>query len=77
MMLENNFTYTDIYKSGDPVERIKNNALENRGMIQNLFLSCPEITILKQASGIRLNAKRSLPLWDHTIRATPCSVTAP
>jgi vitamin B12 transporter len=38
---ENNFRYTDIYKNGDPVETIKNNSLDNKGIIQNLFLRLP------------------------------------
>ncbi len=38
---ENNFRFTDNYKHGDPVERIKNNALATMGMIQNIFLRLP------------------------------------
>jgi vitamin B12 transporter len=53
---ENNFTYSDIYKHGDPVERIKNNALENRGMIQNLFLRLPGNNNIE--AGIWYQAKR-------------------
>ncbi len=38
---ENDFKYTDIYKPGNPVERIHNNAMDNRGIIQNLFVRLP------------------------------------
>ena len=38
---ENNFRYTDKFKSGNPVERIQNNSLDNMGVIQNLFLRLP------------------------------------
>ncbi|TVR73229.1 MAG: TonB-dependent receptor [Marinilabiliales bacterium] len=38
---ENDFRYTDIYKPGNPRETIANNALDNRGTIQNLFLRLP------------------------------------
>jgi vitamin B12 transporter len=38
---ENNFRYTDIYKNGNPVERAENNAVTDRGLVQNLFLRLP------------------------------------
>ncbi len=38
---ENNFRYTDSHKSGNPVETISNNALDSRGIIQNLFIRLP------------------------------------
>jgi vitamin B12 transporter len=38
---ENNFRFTDIYKNGEPVERISNNAVQNRGSLQNLFFRLP------------------------------------
>lgn len=38
---ENNFSYTDIFKNGHPVETIKNNALDNKGLVQNVFLLLP------------------------------------
>ena len=38
---ENDFKYTDIYKPGNPVERIHNNAMDNKGIIQNLFVRLP------------------------------------
>ncbi len=38
---ENNFSYTDIFKNGDPVETIKNNSLDNKGVMQNLFIRLP------------------------------------
>ncbi len=44
---ENNFRYTDIFKSGNPVERIQNNSLDNMGLIQNLFLRLPGNSMLE------------------------------
>ncbi len=38
---ENNFSYTDIFKNGHPVETIKNNALDNKGLVQNIFFRLP------------------------------------
>ncbi len=38
---QNDFRYTDKYKSGGPVETMQNNALDNRALIQNLFLRLP------------------------------------
>jgi vitamin B12 transporter len=38
---ENNFSYTDNYKPGSPVETIKNNALSDIGLVQNLFVKLP------------------------------------
>ena len=44
---ENNFRYTDIFKSGNPVERIQNNSLDNMGVIQNLFFRLPGNNMLE------------------------------
>jgi hypothetical protein len=38
---ENHFIYNDIFKNGSPQERIKNNSLDNKGMIHNVFLRMP------------------------------------
>lgn len=38
---ENHFRYTDIFKNGAPEETIKNNSLDNKGLIHNIFARLP------------------------------------
>ncbi|MFO7922599.1 MAG: TonB-dependent receptor plug domain-containing protein [Bacteroidales bacterium] len=38
---ENNFSYTDTHKPGNPLETAQNNTLNNLGVIQNLFVRLP------------------------------------
>ncbi|MFW5835454.1 MAG: TonB-dependent receptor [bacterium] len=38
---ENNFRYIDFYKNGNPVEKLKNNAVDNIGLVQNMFIRLP------------------------------------
>lgn len=38
---ENNFVYRDLYKSGNPLNRADNNSLNNKGLIQNIFIRLP------------------------------------
>lgn len=38
---ENNFSYYDTHKPGNPLERASNNTLNNTGIVQNLFVRLP------------------------------------
>ncbi len=54
----NDFRYTDIYKPGNPRETIANNALDNRGTIQNLFLRLPRGNIIEAGLWYQVREKQ-------------------
>ncbi len=55
---ENNFRYTDIFKMGNPVDKIKNNALDNKGFIQNLFIRLPKSNNLETGIWYQVRQKQ-------------------
>ena len=67
---ENNFLYRDIYKSGNPLNRAVNNSLDNKGLIQNVFIRLPRNNLVETGIWYQVKQKQIPSLMGSFLTAS-------